>query len=109
MSIEPQQTHRALLSVSVGEPPSEPIPQCVCSSWEVLDTRDVAAAHKVLKSRRFTVGLLLMGRLTEADFAALARLVEDHPATQWVGVLPAGLATEAACRHLIVRHLFDFL
>ena len=108
MSIEPQQTHRALLSVSVGEPPPEPIPQCVCSSWEVLGARDVAAAHKVLKSRRFTVGLLLMGRLTEADFAALARLVEDHPATQWVGVLPAGLVKVAACRYLIVRHLFDF-
>ena len=71
MSIEPQQTHRALLSVSVGEPPSEPIPQCVCSSWEVLDTRDVAAAHKVLKSRRFTVGLLLTGRVTAVSYTPL--------------------------------------
>ncbi|MEY4267850.1 MAG: hypothetical protein RIS90_2385 [Pseudomonadota bacterium] len=108
MSIESQHPTRALLSVPVGEPPAQTLPPGLCASWEVLTAGDVVAAHKALKNQRFPVGLLLLGHLRDADFAAIDRLIEDHPATHWVGVLPAGLTKLAAYRHLIVRHLFDF-
>ena len=108
MSIEPQQPSRALLSVPVGEPPTQALPPGLCASWDVQIASDVLAAHKELKSRRFPVGLLLLGHLRDTDFAAIDRLIEDHPATHWVGILPAGLTKLAAYRQLIVRHLFDF-
>jgi DNA-binding NtrC family response regulator len=114
MSSEPQHQHqqhhqqRALLTVPVGDQPVGPLPQGLCADWEVRTTRDLAAAHKALNSRHFTVGLLLMGRLREADFMAVDQLVMGHPATRWVGVLAAGLAQQADYRKLIVRQLFDF-
>lgn len=108
MSIEPQHPARALLSVPVGEPPAQTLPPGLCASWEVLTAGDLMAAHKALRSRRFPVGLLLLGHLRDLDFAAIDRLIEDHPATHWVGVLSAGLTKLAAYRRLIVRHLFDF-
>lgn len=99
---------RMLLSVHSGHSPLDQAPPSLFSSWDVSAFTEVAEAQAALKTKKFTVGLLLLRDCKPTVLTAITTMLESCPATQWVGVLPGDTVNDPHCRALIVQHLFDF-
>ena len=99
---------RSLLSVTLGDASLLTTPTVLLSAWEVCAVKDLSAARKALSNNSYPVGLLLLTNTRDSDVAAVDALLDEHQATQWVGVFPADMIKRPAHRALIVQHLFDF-
>lgn len=101
-------TQRKLLSVKLGGGSQFNLPASLTLSWSLHSVTDIASAQKALKSTSYPLALLLLDGLPDTELAAVDALLEDHQATQWVGVFLAEKISQPAYRALIVQHLFDF-
>lgn len=99
---------RELLIIRLGADVQAHTPTLLASHWSVTAVDDLAAAHRLLRTRYFPVALLLLGPGHEGDLQALEALLEEQQASQWVGVFAPALVQTAGWRKLIVQHLFDF-
>ena len=79
----------------------------VSAGWAVHMAADLSAAHRLLKEHPLRVGVLVPGRVGEAECAELDLFLRTHAAFEWVGVFEPALLATPHCRDLIVDHLFD--
>jgi DNA-binding NtrC family response regulator len=80
--------------------------------WDVCVVDSLAAAHKVLSTQHYGVGLLLDhgapdAGASQAD-AEIARFLRQHHQMRWIGVFDAPRLDQPAVRELVAAHLFDF-
>jgi DNA-binding NtrC family response regulator len=75
--------------------------------WDIQRVANLTEAGRALRSDYFMVGLLVNGhgspRLAEFD-----RFLRRHGEIQWVGVFHPRDLESAACRDLVVDHLYDY-
>ena len=79
----------------------------VAAGWAVHMAADLSAAHRLLKEQPLRVGVLVPGKVGEAECAELDLFLRTHAAVEWVGVFEPALVATPHCRDLIVDHLFD--
>jgi len=77
------------------------------AGWEVHVAHSEAAAHRLLQSRDFLVGLLLAQEPADSQLEQWQRFVEMRGAIAWVGAFGPQALSCQTCQHLILDHLFD--
>ncbi|MEO7337138.1 MAG: sigma-54 dependent transcriptional regulator [Caldimonas sp.] len=75
--------------------------------WNVHRAVDFRAAHRLAAEHRFAVGLLVWPDVDDAMSREIDAFLRDHAGVEWVGCFSAASITGAACRDLILSHLFD--
>ncbi len=98
---------RNLLCVKMRYSDSSWAQSLATAGWQVHEVNDLMAAHKALQEQRFSVGLLLPGKIDDAACAALEAFLRSHQSVEWVGAFEPDLLVTSRCRDLIVDHLFD--
>lgn len=99
---------RKLLCVTLGSPPDGAELLSLSRSWELHCAADLKTAHRMLHARPLQVGLLLLHQIDADTYGEIDGFLKTHWFMQWVGVFPADSVQAAACRELILEHLFDF-
>ena len=99
---------RPLICLTLGVRSPWAIPPVLQSSWEVCGASDLNSAHQTLKSRQYSVGLLLLISANEIELVEVDAFLEAHQLIHWVGVFSAANIKLPHYRALIVQHLFDF-
>jgi DNA-binding NtrC family response regulator len=75
--------------------------------WEVHRAADLRCAKRLLAGKRFTVGVLAYDGVDDAVCVQLNAFLAAHGNLEWLGCFDAPSLTCAACRDLILVHLFD--
>jgi DNA-binding NtrC family response regulator len=75
--------------------------------WVVSSTRDVSGAHRLAQNESVLVGVIAPGRLDDDGWRGLDAFLRAHGRLEWVGVFEPASLQLAACRDLVVNHLFD--
>ena len=99
---------RPLISLNLGVRSPWTIPPVLQSSWDVCSSSDLNSASQALKSRQYSVGLLLLISANDVEVVEVDAFLEAHQLIQWVGVFSAANIKLPSYRALIVQHLFDF-
>ncbi|WP_296001691.1 VpsR-related response regulator, partial [Rugamonas sp.] len=75
--------------------------------WEVAHAPTLADARRLLRQRRYAVGLLLLNA-DHDNCGALDGFLREHWTVQWVAVLNAKTMQHAVWRQLVQEHCCDF-
>jgi DNA-binding NtrC family response regulator len=77
------------------------------AGWEVHRAAELRSAKRLLTDKRFTVGVLAYSAVDDAVCAQLNAFLSAHGNLEWLGCFDATSLKGAACRDLILDHLFD--
>ncbi len=93
----------------VGRPAvADPIcTHLLSAGWEVHRAVDLRSAKRLLTDKHFTVGVLAVAAVDDAVCAQLNAFLAAHGNLEWLGCFDAVSLKCAACRDLILVHLFD--
>ncbi|MDP3669661.1 MAG: sigma-54 dependent transcriptional regulator [Telluria sp.] len=75
--------------------------------WDVCVAGSLREAARMLRARRYLVGLIL-GLIGDARHAALEQFLREHWSVQWIGVCTRDALEAAPWRELVLEHLCDF-
>jgi DNA-binding NtrC family response regulator len=98
---------RTLLCIGSPRPAAGLCDSFRAAGWEVHFASDLRRAHRVVIEERPGVGVLVFPHLDDAACAELDTFLCAHGELEWVGCFGAASASLAACRDLIIAHLFD--
>ena len=93
----------------IGQPGlADPIcAHLLSAGWVVHRATSLRCANRLLAAKRFTVGVLTYAGLDDLHCNELTAFLAAHGNVEWVGCFDPSSLKHAACRDLILAHLFD--
>lgn len=98
---------KQLLCIALGGGALVPDAVQLLDGWNICVVGSLREAARVLRTRPFSVGLLV-GAGKGDGFDEMDSFLRQHWTMQWVGVFHSQVLESPACRRLVSDHLHDF-